>query len=52
MTASNDSSLFAPLAPLHKLDIMAIGVHPDDVDLSCAGTLLKHLSLGKKCGIL
>lgn len=35
-----------------KLDILAIGVHPDDVELSCAGTLLKHISLGKKCGIL
>lgn len=35
-----------------KLDILAIGVHPDDVELSCAGTILKHISLGKKCGIL
>lgn len=35
-----------------KLDILAIGVHPDDVEISCAGTLLKHLALGKKCGIL
>lgn len=35
-----------------KLDILAIGVHPDDVDLSCSGTLLKHISLGKVCGIL
>ena len=35
-----------------KLDILAIGVHPDDVELSCSGTLLKHISFGKKCGIL
>lgn len=35
-----------------KLDILAIGVHPDDVELSCAGTILKHVALGKKCGIL
>lgn len=35
-----------------KLDVLAIGVHPDDVELSCAGTLLKHIALGKKCGIL
>jgi N-acetylglucosamine malate deacetylase 1 len=35
-----------------KLDILAIGVHPDDVELSCSGTLLKHISIGKKCGIL
>lgn len=35
-----------------KLDILAIGVHPDDVELSCSGTLLKHIAAGKKCGIL
>ena len=35
-----------------KLDLLAIGVHPDDVELSCAGTILKHIALGKKCGIL
>ena len=35
-----------------KLDILAIGVHPDDVELSAAGTILKHLALGKKVGIL
>jgi bacillithiol biosynthesis deacetylase BshB1 len=35
-----------------KLDILAIGVHPDDVELSCSGTLLKHIAMGKTCGIL
>jgi bacillithiol biosynthesis deacetylase BshB1 len=35
-----------------KLDILAIGVHPDDVELSCSGTLLKHIALGKQCGVL
>lgn len=35
-----------------KIDILAIGVHPDDVELSCAGTLLKHVALGKKAGII
>ena len=35
-----------------KLDILAIGVHPDDVELSAAGTILKHIALGKKVGIL
>lgn len=35
-----------------KVDILAIGVHPDDVELSCSGTLLKHISLGKTAGIL
>ena len=37
---------------LMKLDILAIGAHPDDVELFCSGTLLKHIALGKKCGIL
>jgi len=35
-----------------KLNILAIAVHPDDVELSCAGTLLKHIDMGKKVGIL
>lgn len=35
-----------------KLDLLAIGVHPDDIELSCAGTILKHIALGKKCGII
>lgn len=35
-----------------KLDILAMGVHPDDVELSCAGTLLKAKAEGKKVGIL
>ena len=35
-----------------KLDILAFGVHPDDVDFSCAGTLLRHIDLGKKVGII
>ena len=35
-----------------KLDILAIGAHPDDVELSCAGTILKHIELGKTVGIL
>ena len=35
-----------------KLDILAIGVHPDDVELSCSGTILKSIAAGKKVGIL
>lgn len=35
-----------------KLDILAIGVHPDDVELGCGGTLLKHIADGRKVGIL
>jgi bacillithiol biosynthesis deacetylase BshB1 len=34
------------------LDILAIGAHPDDVELSCAGTLMKHIAQGKKVGII
>lgn len=35
-----------------KVDILAIGIHPDDVELSCSGTLLKHIAAGKTVGIL
>ena len=35
-----------------KLDILAIGVHPDDVELSCVGTLLHYIDQGKKVGLL
>ena len=35
-----------------KIDILAIGAHADDVELSCAGTLLKHIAMGKKVGLL
>jgi bacillithiol biosynthesis deacetylase BshB1 len=35
-----------------KVDILAIGIHPDDVELSCAGTLIKEIKSGKKVAIL
>ncbi len=35
-----------------KLDILAFGVHPDDVELSCAGALLVEQKNGKKTGIV
>ncbi|MBC7850099.1 MAG: bacillithiol biosynthesis deacetylase BshB1 [Chitinophagaceae bacterium] len=35
-----------------KLDLLAIGVHPDDVELGCSGTILNELKVGKKVGIL
>lgn len=35
-----------------KLDILAFGAHPDDVELSCSGTLLKHIAQGKNAGII
>jgi bacillithiol biosynthesis deacetylase BshB1 len=35
-----------------KLDILAIGAHPDDVELGCSATLAKEISKGKKVGVL
>jgi bacillithiol biosynthesis deacetylase BshB1 len=35
-----------------KLDILAFGSHPDDVELGCGGTIAKEISLGKKVGII
>ena len=35
-----------------KLDLLAIGVHPDDVELGCSGTILKEIAAGRKVGIL
>ncbi len=35
-----------------KLDILVLSVHPDDAELGCAGTLLKHIAAGKKAGII
>lgn len=35
-----------------KLDILAFGAHPDDVELGCAATLAKEISNGKKVGII
>ncbi|MCG7858031.1 bacillithiol biosynthesis deacetylase BshB1 [Flavihumibacter sediminis] len=35
-----------------KLDILAIGVHPDDVELGCSGTIINEIKNGKKVGIL
>ena len=35
-----------------KLDILAFGAHPDDVELAASGTLLKHIASGKKVGII
>ncbi len=35
-----------------KLDILAFGAHPDDVELGCSATLAKEISNGKKIGIV
>ncbi|MDN3666315.1 bacillithiol biosynthesis deacetylase BshB1 [Algibacter miyuki] len=35
-----------------KLDILALGAHPDDVELGCGGTIAKEISKGKAVGII
>ena len=35
-----------------KLDILAIGAHPDDIELGCGATIAKEISNGKKVGVL
>ncbi len=35
-----------------KLDILAFGAHPDDIELCCGATIAKEISLGKKVGIV
>ncbi|HWZ35493.1 MAG TPA: bacillithiol biosynthesis deacetylase BshB1 [Mucilaginibacter sp.] len=37
---------------MFKLDILVLAVHPDDAELGCSGTILKHIALGKKVGIV
>ena len=36
----------------NQVDILAFGAHPDDVELGCAGTILKEIALGKKVAII
>ena len=35
-----------------KLDILAFGAHPDDTELGCSGTLIKHINSGYKVGVV
>ena len=35
-----------------KLDLLAIGVHPDDVELGCSGTIINEIKNGKQVGVL
>ncbi|WP_257656414.1 bacillithiol biosynthesis deacetylase BshB1 [Parapedobacter lycopersici] len=35
-----------------KLAILVITVHPDDAELGCGGTILKHVAMGRKVGIV
>jgi bacillithiol biosynthesis deacetylase BshB1 len=36
----------------YKVDILAFGAHPDDVECAISGTLLKHIALGKTVAIV
>ncbi len=35
-----------------KLDILVFAAHPDDAELACSGTILKHVAEGKRVGIV
>ncbi|TKC03875.1 bacillithiol biosynthesis deacetylase BshB1 [Pedobacter frigoris] len=35
-----------------KLDILVLAVHPDDAELGCSGTIVKHIAQGRKVGII
>ncbi len=35
-----------------KLDLLVLAAHPDDAEISCGGTIAKHVSLGYKVGIV
>lgn len=36
----------------YKVDILAFAAHPDDIELSCSGTLMKHIAQGLKVAIV
>ena len=35
-----------------KLDILVLAAHPDDAEISCAGTIASHVAMGRKVGIV
>lgn len=35
-----------------KLDILVLAAHPDDAELGCGGTIIKHIQAGKKVGVV
>lgn len=35
-----------------KLDLLVFAAHPDDAELSCSGTIIKYVKMGKKVGII
>lgn len=35
-----------------KLDLLVFAAHPDDAELACSGTIIKHVKMGKKVGVI
>ncbi len=35
-----------------KLDLLVFAAHPDDAELSCSGTIIKYVKMGKKVGVI
>jgi bacillithiol biosynthesis deacetylase BshB1 len=35
-----------------KLDVLVLAAHPDDAELGCGGTILKHVAMGHKVGVV
>ena len=35
-----------------KLDVLAIGAHPDDIELACGGAVIKLVKQGHRVGIV
>jgi len=44
--------IFGSILKSMKTDILAIGAHPDDVELGCGGTIIKMVSEGKKVAVV
>src|SRR6185503_4254226 len=41
-----------PTASWPQLDVIAVGAHPDDVEIACGGTLAKLVKQGYSVGII
>lgn len=44
--------IFSPKPSIMKLDLLAIAAHPDDIELTCSGTVIKLVKQGKRVGLL
>jgi hypothetical protein len=49
---SSDFIYFAILKKTMKLDILAFGAHPDDIEISAGGTIISEVRQGKKVGLI